>query len=80
MTPSEQWILGLCAVYAIPSFLLGVGVTLLVVRWGSLRTAIRTVQGHLSPEQTFERVDLKAGLRTPMGNRNVLRHLQTRLP
>jgi ABC-type microcin C transport system permease subunit YejB len=33
MTPTEKWMLGLVAVYSIPSFLFGVGITLLFVRW-----------------------------------------------
>ncbi len=60
MTPSEQWILGLFAVYAIPGFLLGVGVTLAFVRWRSRRTATATIPSFLSPERTFERRDIIA--------------------
>jgi len=33
MTPTEKWMLGLVAVYSIPSFLFGVGITQLFVRW-----------------------------------------------
>jgi hypothetical protein len=33
MTPTEKWMFGLVAVYSIPSFLIGVGITLLFVRW-----------------------------------------------
>ena len=32
MTPTEKWMLGLVAVYSIPSFLFGVGMTLLFIR------------------------------------------------
>ena len=38
MTPTEKWMLGLVAVYSIPSFLFGVGITLLFVRWRGLFT------------------------------------------
>ncbi len=51
MTPSEQWILGLVAVYAIPSFLLGVGVTLLAMRLWDRRRPV--VPNFLSPDRTF---------------------------
>ena len=40
MTPTQQWILCLALVYAVPSFLSGVGVTLLVVRWQDIRRAV----------------------------------------
>jgi hypothetical protein len=33
MTPTEQWILGLIAVYSVPSFFLGMAATLSFVRW-----------------------------------------------
>jgi hypothetical protein len=52
MTPSELWIIGLFAVYAIPSFLFGVGLTLVCVQW---RALLRL----LSPERTFAAPDQK---------------------
>ena len=60
MTPSEQWILGLFAVYSIPAFLFGVGVTLAFVRWRSRRTTTALMPDFLSPERTFERRDVIA--------------------
>ncbi len=56
MTPSEQWILGLFAVYSIPAFLLGIGAALL---FGRLRRTA-AAPDFLSPERTFERRDLIA--------------------
>ena len=58
MTPSEQWILGLFAVYAIPAFLFGVGVTLAFVRLAGRRRG--AVPDFLSPDSTFQRRDVIA--------------------
>jgi hypothetical protein len=33
MTKSDEWMLGLALVYGLPSFLIGVAVTLLIQRW-----------------------------------------------
>lgn len=66
MTPSEHWILGLFAVYSIPAFLSGVGTTLLFMRRRRGATA-RPVPDFLSPERTFERRDLIAGVPADKG-------------
>ena len=65
MTPSEQWILGLFAVYSIPAFILGVGVTLVSVRWRNRKNPTRVMPSFLSPERTFEPRDLDALGATP---------------
>jgi hypothetical protein len=57
MTPTEQWIFCLALVYAIPSFIGGVGITLLVVHWRDIRGALAMTQGFLASERTFERRD-----------------------
>jgi hypothetical protein len=57
MTPTEQWIFCLALVYSVPSFLGGVGITLLIVRWPSVRRAAATMPRFLSPKLTFERRD-----------------------
>jgi len=54
MTPTEQWIFELALVYAVPSFISGVGVTLLFVRWRDFRRAAAMTPRFLSPELTFE--------------------------
>jgi len=53
MTPTEQWIFCLALVYAVPSFISGIGITLLFVRWQD-RTAARTPGFHALPWQTYE--------------------------
>ena len=65
MTPSEKWMLGLWAVYGIPSFLSGVGITLLFVRAHGRRKATAKMPGILSPDRTFEQGDLLAPLPAP---------------
>jgi len=55
MTPTEQWMFCLALVYAVPSFLSGIGVTLLFVRWQDIRrAAARTPGFHALPWQTYE--------------------------
>jgi hypothetical protein len=53
MTPTEQWIFGLALVYSVPSFISGIGMTLLVVRWRDIRRALtpRFLSLDLTPEQ-----------------------------
>ena len=58
MTPTDWWILGLVLVYAVPSFISGIGVTLLAVRWRDIGRAAAMTPRFLSPELTFERRDL----------------------
>jgi len=65
MTPTEKWIFCLALVYAVPSFLSGVGLTLLVVRWQDVRRTLALMPRFLSPELTFERGDLKAASLVP---------------
>jgi hypothetical protein len=60
MTPSEQWVLGLFAVYAVPSFFLGVGLTLLVTHIRSRRRGGGAISRLLTPEQVFAPSDGKA--------------------
>jgi hypothetical protein len=60
MTPTEKWIFCLALVYAVPSFISGVGITLLFVRWRDVRRALAMMPRFLSPELTFERRDLTA--------------------
>jgi hypothetical protein len=60
MTPTDKWILGLVLVYALPSFICGIGITLLFVRWRDIRRATAMTPRFLSPELTFERHDLTA--------------------
>jgi hypothetical protein len=57
MTPTEQWILGLALVYSVPSFISGIGMTLLVVRWRDIRRAVAMTPRFLSPELTLEQHD-----------------------
>jgi len=57
MTPTEQWMIGLALVYAVPSFLSGVGLTLLFVRWPEIRQALGLMPGFLSPKLVLERRD-----------------------
>jgi hypothetical protein len=64
MTPTQQWIMCLALVYAVPSFLSGVGITLLFVRWQD-RTAARTPGFHALPWQTYEGHDFIAPDLTP---------------
>ena len=71
MTPSEQWILGLFAVYSIPAFLFGVGLTLACVRWRGRRSAL--MPGLLSAERTFERRDAPGATPTDI-RRGLLRN------
>jgi hypothetical protein len=55
MTPTQQWIMCLALVYAVPSFLSGVGITLLFVRWQDIRRAAARSPGFLAlPWQTYE--------------------------
>jgi len=67
MTPTEQWIMCLALIYAIPSFLSGVGVTLLYLHWQD-RTAM--APGFLTiPWQIYEGRDVMA---TPTAERHYL--------
>jgi hypothetical protein len=54
MTPTERWILGLVLVYSVPSFISGIGLTLLAVRWRDIRRAATMTPRFLSPELTFD--------------------------
>ena len=58
MTPTQQWIMCLALVYAVPSFISGVGITLLFVRWGDIRRALAMMPRFLSPKSVLERRDL----------------------
>jgi hypothetical protein len=49
MTPTQEWIFCLALVYAAPSFLAGVGITLLVVRWRARRA--KTLAPKPAPER-----------------------------
>jgi hypothetical protein len=60
MTPTEQWIFGLALVYSVPSFISGVGITLLCVRWPDIRHALAMVPRLLSPKLVLERQDFEA--------------------
>jgi len=60
MTPTEKWIFCLALVYAVPSFISGVGITLLFVHWQNVRRAVAIMPRFLSPEFTFERRERKA--------------------
>ena len=63
MTPTQQWIMGLALVYAVPSFISGVGVTLLFVRRYEIRDAMAMMPRFLSPKSALEPHDFKtAGL------------------
>jgi hypothetical protein len=50
MTPTQQWILCLALVYAVPSFLSGVGITLLLVRRRDIRHALATMPDYFFPK------------------------------
>jgi hypothetical protein len=78
MTLTEQWILGLLAVYSMPAYLLGVGTTLLFVRLRGRGSA--TMPSFLSPELTFERHDLETPGATPADESHGLlaQHLRLR--
>ena len=65
MTPTEQWIFCLALVYSVPSFLGGVGITLLFVRWPSIRRAVTMMTRFLSPKLTFERGNFTAPSNAP---------------
>ena len=59
MTPTEQWIFCLALVYAVPSFVSGVGATLLFFHWREIRRAEARRPGfHALPWQTYEAPDL----------------------
>jgi hypothetical protein len=57
MTPTEQWIFELALVYSVPSFISGIGITLLVVRWRDFRRAVAMTPRFLSPELTLQQRD-----------------------
>ncbi len=57
MTPTEQWIFELALVYSVPSFISGIGITLLVVRWRDICGAVAMTPPFLSPEMTLEEDD-----------------------
>jgi hypothetical protein len=65
MTPTQQWILCLALVYAVPSFLTGVGITLLIVRRRDLRHAAATMPDFFFPKSALERAAFKAASLTP---------------
>jgi hypothetical protein len=65
MTPTEQWIFCLALVYAVPSFISGVGITLLFIRWRGIRDAVSVMPSFLSPKLTFEQRDFAAPGMTP---------------
>jgi hypothetical protein len=54
MTPTQEWIMGLALVYAIPSFISGVGVTLLFIRRHEIRDAMAMMPRFLSPKSALE--------------------------
>ena len=55
MTPTEIWMMDLALVYSVPSFIAGIGVTLLFVRWQDVRQAAAMIPRFLSPKLMFER-------------------------
>jgi len=59
MTQTEQWIMELALVYAVPSFFSGVGITLLCIRWPEVRRAMAMTPRFLSPELTLARRGFK---------------------
>ncbi len=62
MTPTQQWIFCLALVYAVPSFIGGVGITLLFVRWRDIRRAAVLMPSFLAPKRAFEgRVSIGIG-------------------
>jgi hypothetical protein len=65
MTPTEQWIFGLALVYSVPSFISGIGITLLAVRWRDIRRAVAMTPRFLSPKMTLEQRDFVAASLTP---------------
>jgi hypothetical protein len=65
MTPTEQWIFCLALVYAVPSFLSGVGLTLLFVRWQDIRSAMAMMPRFLSQKSALERREFDAPSLTP---------------
>ena len=60
MTPTEHWIMGLALVYSVPSFLSGVGITLLFVHWRDLRHVVVTMPEFFFPKSALERSGFKA--------------------
>jgi hypothetical protein len=70
MTPTEKWILCLALVYAVPSFLSGIGVTLLFVRWQDIRRAAALMPAFPAlPWQPFEGHAADEGYLLPEGLR-----------
>ena len=64
MTPTEIWMMELALVYSVPSFMAGIGVTLLFVRWPDIRRAAAAIPLFLSPKMVFERRSVQAHLRS----------------
>jgi len=73
MTPTEKWIFELALVYSIPSFLGGIGITLLFVHWRGLRVAVTILSRFLSPQLTFGRHDNLAPGTAPKDAQGLLR-------
>lgn len=65
MTPTEKWILCLALVYSVPSFLSGVGITLLVLRWQDIRRAFMMPAFPALPWRIYEGPGLMAPGLTP---------------
>ena len=65
MTPTEQWIFELALVYSVPSFISGIGITLLVVHWRDIRRAVAMTPRFLSPERMLEERDFASTRLTP---------------
>lgn len=65
MTPTEQWIFCLVLVYSVPSFMAGVGITLLVVHGRDVRRAAAMIAGFLDPRLTLEQRVVTAPETTP---------------
>jgi hypothetical protein len=65
MTPSEQWIFCLALVYSVPSFIGGIGITLLFVYWRDICHAAAMMPQFLSPEPALERRDFGGASKTP---------------
>jgi hypothetical protein len=64
MTPTEKWIMLLALVYSVPSFISGVGITLLFVHWRDISRALVMAPYFRSPAPEW--CDLSAVGFTPM--------------
>ena len=59
MTQTDQWMFCLALVYAVPSFVAGLGITLFVIRRQDLRHATAKLSGFLAPNLTLEHSDFR---------------------